>query len=78
MTKQQAISDLGKMGWTCVNTRKGKSTVELVPPVCPAYPENWTAWGSGQRIVVANSLDLLAELMTGTIRPGTGAQAVQS
>lgn len=62
MTKAKAIKELTKMGWTLINTRKGQSSVELAPPVSESYPENWTAWASGKRVVVANPQDLLAEI----------------
>jgi len=65
MTKAQAIKGLERLGWKVIDARKGRSSVELEPPVCATYPEGWTAWATKTRVVSGDPKDLLAELMEG-------------
>ena len=53
MTKQKAIRELVKLGWTLVDARKGQSSVELISPATSQWPNSR---------VVANAQDLLAEV----------------
>ena len=61
MTKQKAIRELVKLGWTFIRN-DGRFSVVFNPPVCEQYPENWTAWASKKREVLADPKDLLAEV----------------
>jgi len=53
MTKQKAIRELVKLGWTLVDASKGQSSVELLSPVTSKWPNSR---------VVANAQDLLSEV----------------
>lgn len=48
MTKSKAIKELVKLGWTIIDVRKGRSSVELLSP--------------DGRKVVANPQELLTEI----------------
>jgi hypothetical protein len=69
MTKAKAIRELAKLGWTVIDSRKGKSSVEFNPPICSDYPADYKAWASGKRHLVANPQDLLAELRERGTKP---------